>query len=273
MATGALTNYGATIYLDHLLGGNSKAAHTPYLGAFLTTPTVQGPGTEPAGQGYNRVACAEDTFTNSTIGEIQSALDIVFPMATGNWGQIVGFGLFDSSVGGNCYAFYHSEDVELIETNDKLVVLAGGLSHTLTGTLWSNLVKNHILNDLYNFTPIPTYPTVYCAAFATAPTPTAGGTEPVGNGYVRQAVANSAVNFSPTSGNYKFNSTAVEFPEATADWGVMTHYGWFDADTGGQFLLGGVLTDSAYMPMSKTIAAQDILHLPAASLRHQIVAV
>lgn len=272
MATGALTNYGATIYLDHLLGGNAKSSHTPYLAAFLTTPTVQGAGSEPGGQGYTRVACTEQTFTNSTTGSIQNALDITFPMATGNWGLIVGFGLFDSSVSGNLLAFYHSADTELIETNDKLVVLAGGLTHTMTGTLWSNLIKNQILNDLYNFTPMPTYPTVYCGVFTTAPTVSGGGTEPVGNGYARQAVANSAVNFSATSGGFKFNATAIQFPEATGGWGTLSHFGWFDADSGGQYLVGGVLTDTSYTPAPKAIVAQDILQFPAASLRHQILA-
>lgn len=269
--TGALTNYGAGIYLNHLLGGNTKPTTTPFLGCFLTTPTVLGPGTEPSGQGYARIPIPEPAFTNSTTGATQLAIDLVFPMATGNWGQIVGMGVFDSAVGGNCLAFYHAADVKLIERNDKLVVLAGGLQHSLTGTTWSNLIKNQILNDLYNYTPMPTYPTVYCAAFTTAPTVTGGGTEPAGNGYHRVAIANSAVNFSP-SGLIKENITAVMFPEATGEWGTISHFGWFDADSGGQFLLGGVVTDATYTPSGKLITTNDTLIFPAQSLRHQIVA-
>lgn len=255
-----------------MIGGNAKSTATPYLGAFVTTPTINGPGSEPAGQGYTRISIPQTAFTNAVEGATELVEDLVFPMATGNWGQIVGFGIFDSANNGNCLAFFHAADVKLIERNDRLVVLSGGLQHSFTGTLWSNLVKNQILNDLYNYTPIPVYPTIYCAVFTTAPTPTTAGNEPTGHGYTRIAVANSATNFSPFSGGFKLNSTVIQFPVATGSWGTITHFGWFDADTGGQFLLGGVLTDASFTSLSKTIAANDILQFPAGSLRHSIAA-
>lgn len=255
-----------------MIGGNTKSTATPYLGAFVTTPTINGPGSEPAGQGYTRILIPETAFTNAVTGATQLTEDLIFPMATGNWGQIVGFGIFDSSVGGNCLAFFHAADVKLIERNDRLVVLAGGLQHSFTGNLWSHLVKNQILNDLYNYTPIPVYPTIYCAVFTTAPTTTTVGVEPAANGYTRIAVANSAANFSPFSGGFKLNSTVIQFPVATGNWGTITHFGWFDADTGGQFLLGGVLTNASFTPFSKEIETNDILQFPAGSLRHSIAA-
>nr|WFD61477.1 MAG: hypothetical protein [uncultured cyanophage] len=104
MATGSFTNLAAQKYLDHIFGGNSKSSHSPYLAAFITTPSVNGPGSEPAGGGYNRVALNGTYFSDSTTGTITQLLDITYPRATANWGQIVGFGLFDSSVAGNCIA-------------------------------------------------------------------------------------------------------------------------------------------------------------------------
>lgn len=265
MPTGSFTNLAAQKYLDHIFGGNSKSSHSPYLGAFITTPSVNGPGTEPTGGGYNRVALNGTYFSESTTGTVVQLLDITFPRATANWGQIVGFGLFDSSVAGNCLVFWHAEDVEMIMVRDRLIVLAGGLTHTFISGLYSNYLKNLIMNDCYNISPIPIFPTLYAAYYSTTPTATAGGTEPTAGGYVRQAVANSAVNFAPWSGGSKLLSSDILFPLATADQGTMTHFGWHDSETGGQFLAGGALD------VAKDIDLNDQFKFLAGEIVHTLI--
>lgn len=239
---GSFTYFAAQKYLDHIFGGNSKSSHTPHWSLFTTTPTINGPGSEPGGSNYNRVATDATYFAPSTTGEVISVLDIVFPRASANWGSIVGVGLHDSSVAGNCLAFWHAEDVELIQDRDRLIILAGGLIHRFISGFYSNYLKSAILNDCYNLLPIPVWPTLYAAHYSTAPTATTGGTEPNAGGYTRIPVANSGVNFSPWSGGKKVNIASVQFPEATADQGTVNHFGWHDAEAGGQFLAGGPVT-------------------------------
>ncbi len=265
MATGSFTNLAAQKYLDHIFGGNSKSSHSPYLGAFLTTPTPNGPGSEPTGGGYTRVALDGTYFSDSTTGSVTQLLDISFPRATANWGQIVGFGLFDSSVAGNCLVFWHAEDIEMIMIRDRLIVLAGGLNHSFISGLYSNYLKNLILNDCYNIAPIPLLPTIYAAYYTTAPTATLGGTEPVVGGYVRQAVANSAVNFSHWQEGQKLLSSDILFPVATASQGTITHFGWHDAESGGQFLAGGALD------IAKDILLNDQLKFLAGEIIHTLI--
>ena len=265
MPTGSFTNLAAQKYLDHIFGGNSKSSHSPYLAAFITTPSVNGPGSEPVGGGYVRVALNGTYFSDSTTGTVTQLLDITYPRATANWGQIVGFGLFDSSVAGNCYVFWHAEDVETIMVRDRLIVLAGGLNHTFISGLYSNYLKNLILNDCYNVAPIPVFSTIYAAHYLTAPTATAGGTEPAVGGYVRQTVANSAVNFSPWSGGQKLLSSDILFPLATANQGTQTHFGWHDSETGGQFLAGGALD------VAKAIDLNDQFKFLAGEIAHTLI--
>lgn len=263
--TGSFTNLASQKYLDHIFGGNSKSSHTPHWSLFTTTPTPNGPGSEPSGGNYSRVATDSTYFSPSVTGEVVSVLDIVFPRATSNWGSIVGVGMHDSSVAGNCLAFWHVEDVELITDRDRLIILAGGLIHRFISGFYSNYLKNAILNDAYCLTPIPVWPTLYAAYYSSAPTATTGGTEPAGGAYTRVPVANSGVNFSPWSGGQKVNSTAIEFPEATADQGTINHFGWHDAATGGQFLAGGTLTPA------KTILLNDQYVLNPGDIIHTLI--
>lgn len=64
-----------------------------------------------------------------------------------------------------------------------------------------------------------------------------GFTEPSTGAYARVAVTNNTTNFPAaitTSGvTTKSNGAKFTFPNPTANWGLMTHYGWFTASTGG----------------------------------------
>jgi len=81
------------------------------------------------------------------------------------------------------------------------------------------------------------------------------GVELTGNGYARQSIAfNAAV-----SGTAD-NAAAAEFSPATAPWGTVTHFGLFDASTGGNLLIHGAFT------VGKLIDTGDILKVSAGDL-------
>lgn len=97
----------------------------------------------------------------------------------------------------------------------------------------------------------PTRPTAwYIGLFTTAPTETGGGTELSGSGYVRRSATFTV------SGDTASNSAAIEFPEATASWGTITHAAVFDALSGGNMIASGALATS------KLIGTGDILRIP-----------
>lgn len=66
--------------------------------------------------------------------------------------------------------------------------------------------------------------TVYIAACTSAPTDSAVGAEPSGNGYARVAVANNATNWPNAAGGTKSNGIAITFPTASGPWGTLTHW-------------------------------------------------
>ena len=261
MTSGKFTIVGANLYLDHLFRGIQKSQHTPNIGLFITTPTQQGPGSEPPGSGYVRRSLTSAVFSAPSDGETTTAEDIIFSRSTGWTGTVVGAGLFDSSSAGRCLTYWHSEDFELIEDKDRLIILAGGLTHRFLSGLWSTNLKNAILNDLYRSIPLPIYPSLYVASYTSAPTATAGGTEPSGGGYVRQPLATNGTSFSPPASGEVRSSVPARFPLATAIQGTQSHWGLHTEQSGGQFVLGGTLTPP------KAIAVGDQLELGAGDIR------
>lgn len=240
---GSFTNYAEAKILDAILGGISLPQFTPYLGYFLSSPSENGPGAEPSGGGYNRVP-VNGKWTSSVAGQTQNTEDIIFPRATENQGSVIALGLFDSAIGGHCYAYFLSADTELIEKRDSLIVLSGGLSHSFLGGGFSEYLKNLIFNHIYCGIPMPIFPTIWAGLNTSAPTDQVVGIEPTGGGYLRQAIANNASNFALTSGGLKQNSITIEFPVATAGWGTITHFSFYNAASGGQHLIYGSLNPS-----------------------------
>lgn len=96
---------------------------------------------------------------------------------------------------------------------------------------------------------------LYFALLTAAPSDTGGGTEVTGGSYARVNVAANTTNFdntqqanttavsSGTTGTTR-NSIAVTFPAPSANWGVATHIGVYDASTAGNLLLWSALTTS-----------------------------
>lgn len=96
--------------LNHITGKTTIfTMPTAYVGLFTAIGTDAGTGfTEPSGGGYARVSTAAgdwNSATGSAPSSISNANPINFPTATANWGNIIGFGLYDASTAGNLLAW------------------------------------------------------------------------------------------------------------------------------------------------------------------------
>jgi hypothetical protein len=99
--------------LGHITG---KAAiftlPTVYVGLFTGVGTDAGTGfTEPSTGAYARVATAAADWgsaSGTAPSTISNANAITFPTATGSWGNIIAFGLYDASTTGNllCWDYF-----------------------------------------------------------------------------------------------------------------------------------------------------------------------
>lgn len=82
-----------------------------------------------------------------------------------------------------------------------------------------NAIGNHILRNISYTSPS----TLWCGLFTTAPTDAGGGTEVSGGSYARVQVTFS----NPSTGLF-VNSSDINFPQATANWGTIVAFAIFD---------------------------------------------
>lgn len=119
----------------------------------------------------------------------------------------------------------------------------------------SDYLENKILDHVLANTTYTSPTTVYIGLSTGSFADDNSGTELTGNGYARQAMAFDAAVSGATD-----NTSNVDFPAATASWGTVSHYGLFDASTGGNLLIHGAFT------ASKAIGTGDVLRIAAGEL-------
>ena len=127
----AISNYLENALINATLRNTTYTSPaTVYAGLFTSDPTDAGSGTEVSGGSYARKAI---TFAAPSNGvTTNSAAACEFDQATGSWGTITHFGIFDASSAGNL--LYHgaltasktiaSGDVFKFATSSVTVTLA-----------------------------------------------------------------------------------------------------------------------------------------------------
>jgi hypothetical protein len=121
----------------------------------------------------------------------------------------------------------------------------------------SDTFETHTLKYLLTSDSV-TRPTAWFVALTTTdPTDSALGTEVSGGGYARQTAAFTV------SGNNASNTSAIEFPEATADYGTVVAVMIMPASTGGT---ASDMIVHAQLTSDKAISTGDIFRIPAGDL-------
>ena len=122
------TNYLETALINHVLRNTAYSSPTTvYVGLFLVAPTEAGGGTEVTGSAYARQSV---TFTAPAPGSTENEADVTFPIATGDWGTIVAFALFDAPTAGNMLYFANLTASREILTSDQFRFPSGQLQVT-----------------------------------------------------------------------------------------------------------------------------------------------
>jgi hypothetical protein len=119
----------------------------------------------------------------------------------------------------------------------------------------SNYLENAVINAVLRNTSYTSPTTVYVGLFTSDPTDAGSGNEVSGGSYARVAVT-----FGSPSNGVSTNSAAVEFAQATGNWGTVSHIGIHDALTTGNLLFHTALDTS------KTIETGDIFKIAIGSL-------
>ena len=125
----AMSNYLENALINATLRNTSYTSpSTVYVALFTSDPTDAGSGTECSGGAYVRQSA---TFGAPSDGASSISADVEFPQATGAWGTLTHFGIFDASSSGNL--LYHGALTasKTIATGDVLKITSSNLTVTL----------------------------------------------------------------------------------------------------------------------------------------------
>lgn len=113
--------------LDHQLGKTSYTMPTVYVGLFTAAPSDSGGGTEVSGGSYARKSTAGADWNAASSGSSSNANAVTFVTATGSWGTVTHFGLFDAATSGNLLRWAALGTSKAIASGDTASFAAGSL--------------------------------------------------------------------------------------------------------------------------------------------------
>jgi hypothetical protein len=126
-----IATYFSNKILDYLFG---LTAYTPssnlYLGVSSTAPNAGGTGvTEPVGNNYARCTMANNktSFTDAAAGALSNEIEFTFNEATGNWGVMTHFVIYNLATGGNLLIYGQLTYSRTVEIATTLVLPIGDL--------------------------------------------------------------------------------------------------------------------------------------------------
>lgn len=129
-ATMAKTHFLSDAVLNEVLRNVEYAQPTTvYVALFTSATDKNGGGTEVSGGGYARQAVTFGPPEPGVDGrKVANSAEVVFPVATANWGTITHCAIFDAAIGGNMLYQGALEASKVINTNDQFKFAAGDLS-------------------------------------------------------------------------------------------------------------------------------------------------
>lgn len=99
----------------------------------------------------------------------------------------------------------------------------------------------------------------------TTPTDSGGNiTEPVGGSYARITISNNNTTWNAASSGTKTNAIDLVFPEATGNWGTISHWIIY---SGGAAKITGVIDNGAGTPTPITVVTSNRMRFSAGTLR------
>jgi hypothetical protein len=119
---------------------------------------------------------------------------------------------------------------------------------------FSDYLENKLIDHILRNTSYAVPTTIAVGLYTAAPTDAGGGTEVSGGSYARVTVGPSVSAWLSTNGassgassgtgGQSSNGADITFPAPTANWGTVTHFGVFDATSGGNLLFWAALSAS-----------------------------
>lgn len=236
---GSLSDYSELELLDHVCNVAYSPVATVYLGLSTADPTDDGSGlAEPSGNGYTRKAISFGAAASRKV--IQSGT-VTFDEATGPWGTITHYAIFDAASAGNMLAhgafaagksIVSGNTASVADAEIYVEYSAGEISTTLAHYLLDLMFRNQA------YAAPDTYIALVTAVVGDGDTGSTI-TEPAGGAYARVQVnpnGGSSPTWDVAAAGLVDNTHDITFPTATASWGTIVGVAICSASTAGDLL-------------------------------------
>lgn len=230
--SGKLTNYARKAILDHTWGSITWATMpTLYVTVTVQSSSGYAVGTEAAYQARTALPNSLASWPAAANGSKALGVEILLETAVTNLGTAHDIVFYDTPTPntGNAIAYATLPTTRVVQSGDALLIPAGTIEFTFTASeLFSTYLKNAWLDHIFgSITFMP--PTNWYVGYTTdTPTDGVGGTEPAVGGYARADIPNNTNYFPQIAlGSVKTNAQQVEWNEATASQGTVTHLVWY----------------------------------------------
>lgn len=129
---GGFSNYWEDKILNHIFDKDHYTPPTIYVALSTADPLDDASGfAEPTGNAYARVETSASDWNTASGGFLDNANNIIFPKATGSWGTITHFALFDAATGGNMLAHGALSQPKAIDSSYTAIFDPGDLNINL----------------------------------------------------------------------------------------------------------------------------------------------
>jgi hypothetical protein len=124
------TDYTESNIVNWVVGGQSMPSPIDpiYVALHTSDPTDSGQNNEVSASSYSRPSTQAGTDWDTSNNTFTNIVDIEFPEAQEDWGNISHFSLWDSSTGGNAIAYSELAQARDILSGDAPVFRDGSLN-------------------------------------------------------------------------------------------------------------------------------------------------
>lgn len=206
-----LSVYARNKIIDHILGttGWTASPTTVYVALFVGDPI--GAGSEVSGNGYAREAIS---FAAASSRSVAQDTGITFTEATGPWGSVDYYAIYDALTSGNMLAYGALSSSRSIVSGNTPSIASGEITVSINTGGMSTYLANAILDHIFNDSEY-TAPTIYVALTSAAISDSDAGadiTELTMTGYAREAQAT----WDAAASGASENSGAIDFGTLTS---------------------------------------------------------
>lgn len=233
---GSLSDYAENELIDHVFVASYTSVATVYVGLSTADPLDDASGlAEPSGDNYAREAI---TFGAASSRNVTQDALVTFNQASGTWGTITHWAIFDDLTAGNMLAHGALSTSKEVVANNTPSIASGEVVISFNAGAISDYLA-HALLDLMFRDQVYSSPTIYVGLSTTTPADDGTNITEPSNNYAR--VAHSS--WSAAAAGATDNTGAITFPTPSGSWGTITHSIIMDATTSGNMLFYGTVTN------------------------------